>query len=826
MKISRDARSKQPLVKTTQQAKKPSGKQAGAYRTTSVKAKKQPQAKKSRLKSWLVTFGAIASLIGAGGVIVGGIWLAILLMINPNAVLWLNQFLPEWTRIPIAIPSPPQTLAGIQEEVRKSGLIPGEPIYLSKNDINNARTELLLPILASSPNCQTACEKIIELRVYHPTEQKSQLNYYRLVTQLAVAGPEEYFVLSTPVGTTSGNASASLSLPLTQLRPLEDKAPDMGFWFNLSGQRVSGDTSMSYGQIVHYNPEQMHLSIMLQWTNPDQLQPEWQQVTDTPIPELVVNQTVGLEPRFKVYQIKPRNFVPNPIYLQEISLAQAAINTSTYRNALTLARNGLWSPALQLLQSEKKNNWSTAAQAQLDLIRLHAQVTQSQAKQAWPSTSYSILANLIDGRWADALLMFRASEPGLPVQEIAGLLKADSGGLWDRTQAAIKVNPKNNEVKAWGALILAAQQGRSKAIAWLKQLQNNKLEDKSLSSQINELFDHLGATSPKALSTTDRPSKIVGTAQQVKTVNPLDWLQPENSLDAALGQAFSQSPTQTLPYKQALSLTLQPQQVWYQVQVAAFNDGQRWWQAPYANLPLPKEVSANQLWNYLGLENDPKIQIRVWTDEGSQESTIATVKAVSYQGGAIQVLAAGEPLSIGAPAMGGVKQSRPLAYTDAALRWLEPGSITFTELNQLHPQWVSAILPAVWRELLKSGQVKQGPLPNMAALLNDMGHWSVQIVELTGDNEPELLLTLYEDRSGTLKKPDIKRPMENSQLYKPRTLILSNKGALLYSEFSNDADTSLTAIADLGDGGPTSLIVDAKSNYGLKRWSAQRKRFE
>jgi hypothetical protein len=57
-------------------------------------------------------------------------------------------------------------------------------------------------------------------------------------------------------------------------------------------------------------------------------------------------------------------------------------------------------------------------------------------------------------------------------------------------------------------------------------------------------------------------------------------------------------------------------------------------------------------------------------------------------------------------------------------------------------------------------------------------------------------------------------------------LILSNKGALLYSEFSNDADTSLTAIADLGDGGPTSLIVDAKSNYGLKRWSAQRKRFE
>jgi hypothetical protein len=152
--------------------------------------------------------------------------------------------------------------------------------------------------------------------------------------------------------------------------------------------------------------------------------------------------------------------------------------------------------------------------------------------------------------------------------------------------------------------------------------------------------------------------------------------------------------------------------------------------------------------------------------------------------------------------------------------------MTFTELNQLNPLWASALLPAVWRELIKSGQVKQGSLPSNAVLLNDIGHWAIRLVELTGDNEPELLLTVYEDLSGALKKPDVNRPVEDSQMYKPRTVILSNTGALLYSEFSKDASTSLTAIADLGDGGPAALILDGKSNYSLRRWSSQRKRFE
>ncbi len=831
MKTPQDSQSRQLPIKTTRPAQKLSGKRVSGNGNTPARVSRQPSVKKSRLRGCLATLGVVATLMTAGGVIVGGIWLAILLMINPNAVIWLNQFLPEWTRIPIAVKSPPQTLAAIQEQVRKSGLIPGEPLALKNS-------ELLLPILASSPNCQTDCDRIVELRVYHPDRLKSDPIYYRLVSQLPIAGPEEYFVLSAPVSTKSGSAGVSRTLPLTQLSHFDNNAPEGGIWFNLSGQRNNGDASKSYGEVIHYNPDQMHLSLMVQWTTPNELQPYWQQVTGTSIPELVVNQTVGLEPHFQVYQIKPRPFVPNPIYLQEITLAQPPINTQTYRNVLILAGSGLWSPARQLLQSQKKTNWSAAAQSQLDAIQLHAKVTESQAKQAWATASQQILATLIDGRWADALLVFQSAESGAPIQEIATMLKTDSGGLWQRVEAALKVNPKDSNAKAWGALILTAQQGRPKAIAWLKQLQKTKSQQSKPENdaQINELLNRLETAFTEASSISSHVSKIIGNAQTVANVNPKDWLLPDNrdwnaeiEQDSSKSLSSPNSKTSAItqfPRTQAQPLQKEAQQVWYRVQVVTFNDGQRWQQTPFSQLKVSKVPKAEPLWKYLGLDADSQIQITNWNADGSQEATTATVKAVSYRGGVIQLLAAGEALPVSTAAAGAPQTSRPLAHTDAALRWVQPGSITLSDLNNIQPKLVSALLPTLWRELLKSGQLKQGAMPSLAAMLADMGHWSVRLVDLTGNNEPEAVLTLYEDLSGALKKPDDKRPVEDSQIYKPRTLIFSDAGALVYSEFSQNIGTSLTAIADLGDGSPAALVLNSKSNYSLKRWSAQRRRFE
>ena len=791
--MTKDSRPKPPPTKQTKSVKKLTRKQVKLSSVSTVKAKKPPQ-KTSQLGGCLAVIGVISALILTGGIVITGIWLAILLMINPNAIIWLNQFLPEWTRIPIAGNTPPKTLAAIKAEIRKNGLTPGE-IQLLKD------AELLLPVFATTPNCQSDCEKISELRVYHPAKSNSDRNLYQLVSQLPITGPQEYFALATPAGS-KGNSTFSRAFPLTKFTPFDDKAPSMGFWFILTGQRLSGDPPITYGQLVHYNPEQMHLSVMVQWTSPNELLPYWQQITGNATPEFVINQTAGLEPKFKVHQIKPRPFVPDPIYLQEILLTQPAIDTPLLRKALILARSGLWSPARQLLQSQKKKEWSNAAQVQLDIIQLHAQVTESQAKQAWASPSQQIFANLLDGRWADALLVFQSSESGEPVQEIATMLKTDSGTLWERVEAAMKVNLDDSNVKAWGVLIVAAQQDREKAIAYLKQLQKNQAIKSENNTQINELLDHLEDAVAKA-SDSNRISQILGTAQPIKTVNAADWLQLE---DLPKGKKAP-------PLKQEA-----PQ--WYQVQISAFNDGRRWQQMPFTKLKLPKVFRGKQLWNYLGLNSDSQIQIVVWTPDGRQESIIATVKGLSYQGGVIQLLAAGEALP------GGVSRSRPLAYTDGALTWLEPTSVTLSDLNQLQPKTVSALLPTLWRELVKSGQVKSGAMPSVQQMLGEMGYWSARQVDLTGNNEQEVVLTLYEDRSGALKKPDVTTAVETEAFYKPRTLIFSDQGTLLYSEFSQEASGALTAIANLGDGGTAALVIDNKSNYRLKRWSRERKRFE
>lgn len=782
--MRKDSRSSQRLVKSSKLVKKPAKKRVG------VPSSKTASGKKTRLKGCLTTLGVISALIAAGGILVGGIWLAILLMINPNAIVWLNHFLPEWTRIPIASNSPPQTLAAIQDELQKNGFTGGE--FQSLKD-----DELLLPVFSTTPNCQINCEKIVELRVYHPAKS-SKDQKYQLVSQLAIAGPKEFFAFATGAGN-KGNSTLSRALPLTKISPFNDNAPGEGFWFILTGQRSNGDPAITYGQIVHYNPDQMHLSVMVQWTSPNEFVPSWQQITGNPTPEFVINQTAGLEPKFKVYQLKPRPFVPEPTYLQEISLVQPAIDTPLFHKALMLARSGLWSPARQLLLSQKKQKWSANAQVQLDIIQLHAQVTESQAKQAWASPSQQIYANLLDGRWADALLVFQASESGFPVQEIATMLKTDSGTLWDRVAAALKVSDDSN-LKAWGVLIVAAQQNREKAIAYFKQLQKNPTITSETNLKINELIDHLEDTAQ--VDNLNRTSQLIGTAQPIKTVNAAQWLQIDQTLKSK----------QTLP-------PIQPGEQRYQIQISAFNDGRRWQQMPFTKLKLPKSAQAKQLWNYLGLNSQSQIQIAVWTPEGQQESVSATVQGVSYQGGVIQLLVAGEAL----PTL--TASSRPLAYTEGALNWLEPASVTITDLNQLQPQTVSALLPTFWQELVKTGQIKSAAKPSLQVMLSEMGYWSVRLVDLTGNNQPEIVLTLYQDRSGALKKPDV-APIEDSSPYKARTLIFSEQGTLLYSELSSEANGALTAIASLGDGGAAALVIDNKTNYSLKRWSKERKRFE
>jgi len=765
--------------------------------------------KKSSANGCLVALGTIAALIATGAIVTGGIWLGLRLMIDPNAAIWLNRILPGWTRIPIADVSPPQTLATIRDELRESGLIAGDLVSLNTGQPYR-ETPILLPILKSLPNCQSNCQKIVELRLYQPIEFQDTELAYQLVTQLQIKEPEEYFVLSAADVI---NGSASRSLAFTRFTPLENQAPATGFWFNLWGVRPTDGSPKSYGQILHYNPEQMHLSVMLDWQSPTDKPPYWQQVTGDSTPELVMNQTVGLEPKFQVYQVQPRQFLLNPIQLTEISLNTRADDSPTYRNSLMLARNGLWSWAYRRLQQEPSINDSATIQAQRDLIRLHAQFTQAQAKQTWASQGQQVLAYLVDGRWTDALQVFQTAAVNGSAQEIANLLKTDTEGLWRRVEAALNISPNDRTVKTWGALILAAQDGRGKAVSWLQQLPvpDSDSSQADNNAQIYAYLDYLDTALVEVPAITPHFSQIVGTAQSVETVKPENWQQPQ-----------ARNPTGTFPIAltpPASGFQKAPQEVWYQVEVAAFNDGQRWRQTPFTELQLPTVGSTQRLWQYLGLDSDPYLQIAVWSAEGRQETIVATVQGVSYQDGVIQLLATGSALPQ-------TQKSRPMAYSQTALRWLEPGSISLSDLNQLQPQWVAAILPTLWQELVKSGKRSPEVEPTIPMMLQEIGHWTVQPLDLTGNNESEAVLTLYEDTASTSQPLNSKPSNLNSQEYQPRTLIFSDKGALLYSELSSHRNTSLTAIADLGDGGTTALVLASENKYRLKRWSDQRKRFE
>lgn len=173
-------------------------------------------------------------------------------------------------------------------------------------------------------------------------------------------------------------------------------------------------------------------------------------------------------------------------------------------------------------------------------------------------------------------------------------------------------------------------------------------------------------------------------------------------------------------------------------------------------------------------------------------------------------------------------QPRPLALTEAALQWVQPAPITLAELNQQQPIWIRAILPVLWRELQKSAQsYEQGAIPSFDAMLLALGEWPVQVINLTDSTLPEVVVTVSSEAIAALNNSESGNSQAtNNHQSRTRTLIFSDTGARLYSEFNNSPEQSVTASADLKDGEPPALLVEGSKTYSLQRWSAKHQRFE
>jgi len=759
---------------------------------------KKPQKKQQR-GSWLSSTLAIAILLSSASLIMAFAWISVLFIFNPDQVSWLNKILPAWAQIPLGNHERPQTLKQIQLDLSKKKQIIGKSLPLHQD----AENSFLLPVFQQRTNCQSNCEELVELRVYQRSQElefKSRSeNYYYLATQLPVTGPEEAFVISPLLDGRSEPQDISIYLPLTEVQRFEDGTPSPGVWFNLRGQRQQGTGANAYGHIVYYNPERTNLLQMLSWTSPNGQLPKWQQVTGNNTKELVVDQTVGLEPYLQVYQVKPLKLFLKPIQLEAVSLQLPALKDSAYQNALSIARSGLWTPAfewLKFIQKQRKRVLPEAAQAQMDLIRLHSQLTKIQADKNWASPSQQVLADLIDGRWEKALQVFEASPHN--AQEIVTLLKADENRLWNRTAAALRVNPNRQEVQAWAALILAVQRGEGYANSWLKT--QPKITKDNL-AYIQGLLKRLNGGVTKSEISSTHPSQIVGTVQPITQVNSTEWLQPNSTAD----------------------LKLTDNQVWYQVEVSAFNDGKRWLNSPFENLNPPKTFPAKFFWKALGISSDPEIQIVVWLPNGEQQITTAAIKAVQLQGKIFRLLVASPKILEN---QNDVLQPRPLALTNAALEWVQPSPITLQELHQQNPQGVKVMLSSVWQSLQQAGEVPPGAIPSFEQMQEKLGDWPVQVIDLTNNTQPEIILTISAAAIASLNQPRPEIQGENTKLTRNRTIILSDSNEVIYTDFKGNYRQRLSAIAKLRDVQSLALLVENADKYSLRRWSQKNQRFE
>jgi hypothetical protein len=725
-------------------------------------------------------------VLAAAGLIGGSGWLAVQLIVSPQRLLWINRFLPGWVPVPVNGPKPPQTIAEIRNEAQQAGQRLGEAIVLGGNvsamDGKSPVTDSLVPILAQQPNCQSqVCERIVELRLYQTAQiPGAKEPYLQLVSQLPIAAPEESLVLAPLVNARSANPGSNRSLPLTQLSRFDGPVPSPGVWLNLNGDWERGDSRISYGQVIHYNPARFHLGVLLHWTSPPGKDPTWQEVTGGGSAELVVDQTIGMEPQFQVYQVKPSSLADSPVRLTSIALDEASIDHSTYATALLLAQSGLWYPGWDVLRSFKPttDKWSPAAQAQLDLIHWHAKATQAQANKVWASPGQQVLANLIDGRWKPALAAFESSAESS--RETLEVLKSGQGRLQQRVDAALKVNPAQWEPKAWKVLLLTAQQNRAAAIAWLKQRQASPAD----LTRANRLLDRLDP------AFTDAPvesagGQFLGTARTIAQVNPADWRFPSSS-----------------PLNPADAST------WYVVQVSGFSKGKGW---KLGGLGLPAAPTAENLWKSLGLTTASlTLQILFWQAGGQQQSIATTLKAARVKGGTLELLVAGDP----APA--GLKSPRPLAFTEAALQWFSPTRTTLADWVQQQPAWAKKAIPTLAAELKRSGELPPNTELTWAGLSAiGVGNWPIQVAPLTGPEPMDAIVT-FDSKS-------LRDPARSPQ---PRTLILAATGSVIYSELSAEAGQTYVALTDLGDQGRPALVVDTATNYTLLRWSNPQQRFQ
>jgi hypothetical protein len=437
-----------------------------------------------------LSLGLLSCVLGSG-MIAAAFWFSIEYLVNPDVAFWADSYLFGRPSVSNAQAEKPKSMAEIVNRLRQEGLQVGPELTL-KTQFGfhrgmNTPEALLMPVLSTHSNCSSPpCQSITELRQYQALQLPLMLRMlqaqplFRVVQRISIKGPAESDLVSLEQNPLLAIGS-DRSLPITQMERY-DLAPKPGVWLRLTGLRSQGNGTSTYGQIFYYSLARNRLNLMLNWVSPPGDFPKWQEVTGDAQPELVINQTVGSEPQYQVFQLKTNNGEASQ--LAPITLEYGVSSDPNYRNGLRLARSGLWSDAQKYLQQAQEDtpDWSSAAQAQFDVVRLHAKMTQAQAEQPSSSTVQRVLGYLVNGSWKPALQVFQADKAAS--LEVKEMLAADSGRLRNRVKTALDIEPGNIEAIVWGALLKQANSSTVQAIAWTRQQSRGNISALTLVKQV------------------------------------------------------------------------------------------------------------------------------------------------------------------------------------------------------------------------------------------------------------------------------------------------------------------------------------------------------
>lgn len=735
--------------------------------------------------------GITGGLLGAGIMVGVCVWTSAVIIVRPHPPPWLTRVFPgvfqPWGDRPV------RSWDAIQAELQAQGYQAGPLINLAHSGTDKQLDTLrLLPVLTTRAACSQNCEAIAELRLYgvsHPSQDGMQL---QLLHQLTVQGPPERQVIGLVERLNGGAVSSSQPLPLVDIKPLyEERLP--GGWLTLTGRWHQQGSPILYGQMLHVDVQSLQITSLLNWSSPPGRLPTWHNVDSTNLPELVVNQSLGLEPQFNLYTIANAPTTR----LNEVSLSQVSIfpqsHQSSYRDALFLAHHGLWSEAHQRLvqlKAQLAEQWPLRAEQQLQLVAIHARISRSQAERDWSRPGQKLLAFLLDGQWEAALTAL--DQPQTPLKAATlPTLEQNSVRLWQRLTASLQLNPNQTAARIWGALLLLAKEDQASALQWLTQTQHAALKSEfvAIAASIQaaastSLATGLTPASPPTATASQQHTTegLFGTAQGPVTPTLQAWSQPAGASD----------------------LTLPAGDQWYEIALSASHTDQRW----QPRFPTPTEsnpAAIAALWQSLGLQARATLDL-IAAPSGETVHTVE-VKAIRWQANAPTLLASGPPSPGAGPwivATPGQWQppTQVTARSLASVAKEEPGlgDRLLTTLSRYLGETTTTALSAA----LKTGQ-------------GGGGFATVRRVDFTEPNAADILLTLDPRAAGDT---GLSLPSQTKH-----HLITNVQGELLYSDAQDGQSQTLIGWLK-STTGAMALVTQQGTAFRLQTWSPQQQQFQ